>query len=122
MRFLKGDISSQPPALLRIRTFVHVRSGDERDLGELARGEELGREIGDEAVRAIDHRNEQEWFREGRSNLFPRSEERRSIDALHACEGVACCSVCARRDLGDKGVPDHVTTRRVEEGKRSSRP
>ena len=105
-----------------MRTFVLVRSSDERDLGELARGEQLGWEIGDEAVRAVDYRNEQEWLREGRCDLLPRSKERRRVDALHACEGVACGSVGARRDLGDKGVPDNVTARRVEEGKRSSRP
>ena len=119
----KVEISTQSPdaTAARMRTFVEVRSSDERDLGELSRGEQPGREIGDEAVRTVDHRNEQEWLREGGSNLLPRSEERHRIDALHACEGVACGSVCTRRDLGDKGVPDHVTTRRVEEGKRSSR-
>ena len=82
-----------------MRTFVEVRSSDERDLGELSRGEQPGREIGDEAVRAVDNRNKQEWLREGGSNLLPRSKERRCIDALHACERVACVSVCARRDL-----------------------
>ena len=109
-------------ASLEIRTFIEVRTSNERDLRKLASGKETRGQVGDDPVRPINDGRKEELARDQLVRALPRGEDVFEARVLCARHRRACCErVRTPGEVRGKRVPRRLPLRRVEDRKRVRR-
>ena len=125
---VQGDEEDRPELLVRrdisgneVRALVQDGPGDERNLGEISRSEEVRGDVREQAAWAVNDGNEVEEVGDDVYGGLPGGEERVRGGVAQALEGRAARHVRAHGDVRCERVPQEVTSGWVNRRQASGR-